>query len=571
MATSNMKKKRRMQRRIKRMLPILVGSLAALFGLIFILSITLNKHYLEFDRKMEDVVGVEYGSAYSMPKVQAIYKSTMFPWTKKVAVSCTGSVDTHEFGEYELVYSAEYKGESLNFPQKVVVQDTQAPVIELVSDPENFTKPGEKYVEEGYQATDNYDGDLTDQVVREEGDGIITYTVTDSFGNVGKVVRTINYKDTEAPVITLKEPGEEQTFDVGKDYVEPGYTATDDCDGDVTDQVKVEGEVDGHKVGNYTLVYSVADAHGNEAKVTRTVHVVDREGPVITLEGEGRINVKINTEFSDPGYKAVDGSDGDLTDQVEVQGEVDTTREGTYTLTYTVKDSSGNETRIPRTVVVYDKEIPSTIDPGDKVVYLTFDDGPGKYTEKLLDVLDKYNVKVTFFVTNQYPDYIDMIGEEYRRGHTVALHTYSHDYADLYSSVDAYYKDLNKMSDLCYEQTGVHPTILRFPGGSSNGISKKYCRGIMTELIKSVEANGYQYADWNVTSGDAGETTSTDQVAKNVIEGMKNSKVSVVLQHDIKGFSVDAVETIIKWGLENGYTFLPMQPDSPMKHHGINN
>lgn len=202
------------------------------------------------------------------------------------------------------------------------------------------------------------------------------------------------------------------------------------------------------------------------------------------------------------------------------------------------------------------------------VIYLTFDDGPGKYTQELLDVLDRYNVKVTFFVTKAGDS--NLIGEEFRRGHSVGIHSATHDYDDIYSSEDAYFADLEKMSDIIYEQTGERTKLLRFPGGSSNRVSS-FNPGIMTRLTEAVRERGYQYFDWNVLSGDAGETTDTDEIVKNVIDGCTDRSASVVLQHDIKGYSVAAVERIIQWGLENGYTFERLTVDSPSAHHRINN
>ena len=119
-------------------------------------------------------------------------------------------------------------------------------------------------------------------------------------------------------------------------------------------------------------------------------------------------------------------------------------------------------------------------------------------------------------------------------------------------------------------QTGQETKLVRFPGGSSNTVSD-FNPGIMTTLAQQLHDKGYEYFDWNVSSGDAGETTSTDQVVENVISGIQSHNVSVVLQHDIKAFSVDAVEKIIQWGLNNGYTFLPLNFDSPPAHHHINN
>ncbi len=213
-------------------------------------------------------------------------------------------------------------------------------------------------------------------------------------------------------------------------------------------------------------------------------------------------------------------------------------------------------------------ETTEDIPDDSKVIYLTFDDGPSQYTQELLNVLDQYNVKATFFVTNL--GYTDMIGEEYRRGHSVGIHTASHDYDEIYASEEAYFADLEKMSDIIYEQTGERTKLLRFPGGSSNRVSS-FNPGIMTTLTEAVKERGYQYFDWNVLSGDAGETTDTDVIVQNVIDGCQNWNASIVLQHDIKGYSVSAVEQIIQWGLDNGYTFAPLHVDSPSAHHRVNN
>ena len=109
----------------------------------------------------------------------------------------------------------------------------------------------------------------------------------------------------------------------------------------------------------------------------------------------------------------------------------------------------------------------------DKVMYLTFDDGPSQNTEKILDILDKYQIKATFFVTAEHPSYLDMIQEAHARGHMIGVHTYSHNYEEIYQSSDAYFNDLEKMNDIIESQIGHRVKIMRFPGGSSNTISKK--------------------------------------------------------------------------------------------------
>ncbi len=93
----------------------------------------------------------------------------------------------------------------------------------------------------------------------------------------------------------------------------------------------------------------------------------------------------------------------------------------------------------------------------------------------------------------------------------------------------------------------------------------------MSTLVNSVSSKGYKYFDWNVSSGDAGKNSNRNSVYNNVINGLKKRNVSIVLQHDTKGFTVDAVEEIILWGLANGYTFLPLDLSSPTCHHGVKN
>ena len=93
----------------------------------------------------------------------------------------------------------------------------------------------------------------------------------------------------------------------------------------------------------------------------------------------------------------------------------------------------------------------------------------------------------------------------------------------------------------------------------------------MSKLVKSVQEKGFTYFDWNVSSGDAGGATTSDAVFNNVVNALKNGGSSVVLQHDIKGFSVDAVERIIQYALNRGYTFAPLTASSFTAHHGVNN
>lgn len=206
----------------------------------------------------------------------------------------------------------------------------------------------------------------------------------------------------------------------------------------------------------------------------------------------------------------------------------------------------------------------------EKIVYLTLDDGPSVNTQKVLDILDKYNCKATFFVTNINPEYKDLIKKAYDAGHTIGLHTYSHDYAKLYASEDAYFDDLIKIGEVVKEQIGYVPAFIRFPGGASNGISKKYCKGIMSKLTQDVVAKGYQYYDWNCSSGDGGNCDTATLVANATSVSYNNI---MLLSHDSNGkeTTVEALPQIIEHYQAQGYVFKAIDTESFAAHHKTNN
>lgn len=209
----------------------------------------------------------------------------------------------------------------------------------------------------------------------------------------------------------------------------------------------------------------------------------------------------------------------------------------------------------------------------EKVCYLTFDDGPSDNTLKVLNILDEYNVKATFFVIkNSKSDYIKTAA---LKGHTIGLHTASHSYPDIYSSEDAYYADLKAVSDIVEAQTGKKSNIIRFPGGSSNKISSQYSVGLMTKLTKSVVDSGYYYYDWNVDSGDAsGNNVRPAIIRNNVLKSAKGKMSICVLMHDTssKSTTVQALPGIIEGLTSMGYRFAALTEDSFGFRHGeLNN
>ncbi len=377
--------------------------------------------------------------------------------------------------------------------------------------------------------------------------------------------------------LQLKLRGSRDIFlPTGNVYSDPGFVATLLSDG--TSQqipVTVTGDtVDTGKLGAYYLKYT---ARWEDRVVTdyRRVLVVDKEAPVLQLAGAQNYQLAAGQPYGELGFTATDNYDGDLSQQVQVKGSVDHKTPGEYVLHYQVEDASGNTAYAERTVWVEERDpennqITFSTVPNGKVIYLTFDDGPSKHTPRLLDVLKKYGVKATFFVVNT--GYIDTIGRIAAEGHTLAMHTATHVYKEIYASEEAYFRDLNTIREAIRQRTGQESNILRFPGGSSNK-SSSFNKGIMTRLTALVQEKGYTYFDWTIDSKDTGGAKTPQQVFQNVVTGVSKEKksYSIVLQHDIKGYSVDAVESIIVWGLSNGYTFLPLEESSPQCHHRLRN
>lgn len=332
-------------------------------------------------------------------------------------------------------------------------------------------------------------------------------------------------------------------------------SAIDNYDGDITNNIKKE-----YNKEKNVVIIKVSDSNKNESIKEIKATIKDDKAPEIIINGLQNITLTIGTNYEDEGVIVKDNCDDDI--KYEVSSNVDYNKEGNYKITYTAKDSSDNTYSIDRNVIIKNGNY--------KVVYLTFDDGPSEYTSQLLDILKKYNVKATFFVTGHGPD--DMILREYNEGHKIALHTNTHNYSYVYTSVDNYFEDLYAVQNRVERITGYKSNLIRFPGGSSNTVSANYDGGtsIMSRLVNEVENRGFHYFDWNVSSGDGGGTQSTDQVFINVTSNLKEES-SIVLQHDTQKFSIDAVERIIKYCNENGYTFKVLDENSPGAHHGVNN
>ncbi len=208
-----------------------------------------------------------------------------------------------------------------------------------------------------------------------------------------------------------------------------------------------------------------------------------------------------------------------------------------------------------------------------KICYLTFDDGPSDNTLKILKILDKYDAKATFFVigTNSKLEYLPKIK---KAGHAIGLHSNTHNYGKIYKSTNAFFKDINKLSARIEKITGEKTMLLRFPGGSNNTVSKKYRKGVMTDLTTQVQIKGYAYFDWNVDSGDAsGNKVPASRITKNVLNQAKNKNSICVLMHDTaaKGTTVKALPAILDGLKKQGYKFEALTEETYGYHFKVNN
>jgi len=411
---------------------------------------------------------------------------------KKVQVK--GNVDTSKIGKYEVEYSIKRGPFTTKTTRVVEVVDRVFPVIELVGTKKATVCPNYDYKEEGYKATDNYDGDITDKVIIEQKDNLISYRVKDSSNNEVIESREIIRQDNKKPTLSLVGPNTKYVL-VGSNYKDQGFEVEDNCD------------------------------YGLKEKVVKT-------------------------------------------------GTVDTGRKGTYKVVYSVTDSSGNKAEVTRTVVVYDKATAINGTNKTGTIYLTFDDGPSAtITPGVLKILREKGVKATFFVINHSSNLDYLIKQAYDDGHTIGLHSYTHNYKQIYSSGAAYFDDLHKIGQKVKKITGQESKIIRFPGGGSNTVSARYSKGIMTYLSNEVINQGYHYFDWNVGSGDAGEAKNSAKVYKNVVNGLKANRANIVLMHDFENNykTLNALSDIIDYGLSHGYSFLPIDMTTPLVTHKVNN
>jgi hypothetical protein len=329
---------------------------------------------------MDDTMYITQGDSFVDPGVTAF---DLHDGDLKSKVKSTGTVNINVPDTYTITYSvADSAGNPASITRVVIVlprgqgTDNVPPVITLAPPDTLYIPAGQTietyvFIEPGYTATDNVDGDITSKVVRSEMKFLSSefyyfdYMVKDAADNAAvtkrRYINTGIKGEGNPPSIDLTFPDSTIQIVLGGTWIEPGYKAFDLDDKDITDKVIVnDTNVTNNisKVGNYTVIYTVTNTKGLTAQKTRRVAITkskfDTEGPVITLKGKNpdTVLVRSSTSYKDPGYTAIDDFDGDVTDRVTVSGTVDMTRLKSYIISYTAKDNMTNSTTERRTVWV---------------------------------------------------------------------------------------------------------------------------------------------------------------------------------------------------------------------------
>ena len=213
----------------------------------------------------------------------------------------------------------------------------------------------------------------------------------------------------------------------------------------------------------------------------------------------------------------------------------------------------------------YNSNCEVNLDPNEKIVYLTFDDGPSKNTEAILDILKDNDVHATFFIISPYIEpHIKFVERAYEEGNAIGNHTADHEFQHIYTSEEAFFNNFEKQQKFIKETTGSDCTIFRFPGGSRNTIvansrGKDFTKKITTKLNEE----GINVYDWNIDSGDAkGNNIPAEKLIQNVAKNIKDKdgnykNPAIILMHDCmtKTTTVEALPGIIKLLKKEGYTF----------------
>ena len=288
----------------------------------------------------------------------------------------------------------------------------------------------------------------------------------------------------------------------------------------------------------------------------------------IELEGEAELDWLCGVPYAEPGYTAYSAAGEDVTASVRVEGEPVVWRVGDYVVRYLLTDGTGACVSAQRTVHVIPQTLPETVMPPKGTICLTFDDGPCEDTAEVLDILKKYDIHAAFFIIGNRTRYLDLLPRIVEEGHTLGIHCYDHQsYGMLYRDEEHYFTDLMRVQEIIYEKTGDYAHTVRFPGGAWTA---SYLYGTLPggsrQLYAMLADMGIREYDWNVQPESEEKTVEGTIVS--FTHPASRYEYAVVLQHDARRFSVRALEQMIQWALDEGYTFARLDETFPEIHRG---
>jgi len=358
-------------------------------------------------------------------------------------------------------------------------------------------------------------------------------------------------------------------LEYGSEYVEEGAVARSPLIGRDL-EISISGSVDTLTAGKYEILYEAGFLH-HKLSASRLVTVLEAPPPpepekpksCIELSGGDRLDWPCGIPFEEPGFVAYDSEGKDCTELVLSEGDVVCWKLGEYEVCYSFTDKSGDTVRAVRTVSISPVELPP-IEETENVIYLTFDDGPSEYTELVLELLDKYNAKATFFVIAAEDEYIHLLEDIHERGHSLGIHCAEHNFLKIYTNELSFFTDFLEAQRIIYKYTGTYANLSRFPGGSPTARTYLETRSVeaFPNVCKILGDMGVRYFDWNVQPEDS-RGWSAEMTFSQFKEMVPEYPVPISLQHDTRNYSVGALENMLKWGTENGYEFRGLELSSP--------
>jgi len=477
-------------------------------------------------------VNIKVGESYIEPGFSATDEKDG-DITDKVIV--TNNVDINKEGSYEVKYTVSNSdNQTVTIIRNVIIEKVNIPVINLKGNASIILSLGESYVEPGFSATDEKDGDITDKVIvtnsvniNKEGTYEVKYRVSNSDNETVEVVRKVIVKKLSIPKITLKGSNT-ITLKYKEKYIEPGFSAYDEKDGDITNKVKVSNNININKAGKYQVIYTVSNSDNQVVEVKREVVVENLSIPKITLNGSDTITLKYGEKYIEPGFSAYDEKDGNITDKVKVSSNINSNKSGNYTVTYNVTNSSNQSVTITRSVIVeksqftYKVSLSTTKQTNSNVTINITVSGDGYSHTVMPDNSNNYNKQIAYVVTSNGTYTFKLInkdGTSYTENVKV-------------NNID---KELPKGS--CVATINMTNTIIDVDASDNISILK-YIYMDNDNLIKETTANKITY-----------DSKTSENVSVKIIDSASNSRTincSIIDNSYLPAIKPSASEKIIK-------------------------